>query len=51
MAANAPRTGDVLKKQQTEYVNTGGGLHRGWYVLYMNVNGQVSSCHSLNFEL
>ena len=30
-AANAPRTGDVLKKQQTEYVNTsGGGEDRVW---------------------
>ena len=30
-AANAPRTGDVLKKQQTEYVNTsGGGEGRVW---------------------
>ncbi len=29
--ANAPRTGDVLKKQQTEYVNTsGGGEGRVW---------------------
>ncbi len=30
-AANAPRNGDVLKKQQTEYVNTsGGGEGRVW---------------------
>ena len=30
-AANAPRTGDVLKKQQMEYVNTsGGGEGRVW---------------------
>ena len=26
------------------------GLRRGQYVLYMNVNGQVTSCHSLNIE-
>ena len=42
-AANAPRTGDVLKKQQTEYVNTsGGGEDQVWNLSGIEI---VNSSH------